>query len=122
CIDLKLALGAVHEYNNVSIETFDDECACIAKILSVQDKLIYAIAPTYLDDFVIPLTHNHRCVEKIYTYQPSEDQSPTYCIREYPKICGNGLSIDLLMNQITEDMNSVMKRPSRWSRSKTLLN
>ncbi|CAF4400124.1 unnamed protein product, partial [Rotaria magnacalcarata] len=119
---LKLALGAVHEYTNVSIETFDDECACIAKILSVQDKLIYAIVPTYLDDFVIPLIHNHRCVEKIYTYQPSEDQGPMYCIREYPKICGNGLSIDLLMNQITEDMNSVMKRPSRWSRSKTLLN
>lgn len=118
---MQLPQSAVNEYTNVKIETFDDECAFIARILSIQDKLIYAIVPTSLDDFVIPLIHNHRCVEKIYTYQVSEDQGPTDLVQEYPKICGNGSSIDLLMNQIKDDMNSIMKRPSRWSRSKTLL-
>ncbi|CAF2022340.1 unnamed protein product [Rotaria magnacalcarata] len=121
-LDIKLPLDTLPIDNNAEVKSFDDECVFIAKILSVKDKLIYAVLPITLGDFVVPLIHNHRCVEKIYLHQQSGDTESTDWIKEYPKIGGNGSSIDLLKGNIIENINIIMKRPSRWSRSKTLLN
>ncbi|CAF0842761.1 unnamed protein product [Adineta steineri] len=70
---------------------------------------------------VVPLIHKHRCIEHIYILQNTDDQKEVDWIKDYSKICGNGTSIELLLELIKQDIDSVMRRPSRWSRSKTLL-
>ncbi len=106
---------------NLEIDRFESECPCISKLLSIKDKLIYFVVSAFVGEFVVPLIHKHRCIENIYVYQNSNDADVTW-INEYSKISMNESSINLLATQIEQDINSIMQRPSSWSRSKTLLN
>ena len=119
-LDVKLPMLQANSSKNLEIESFEDECSCISKLLSIKDKHIYFAVSASVGEFVIPLMHKHRCLENIYVYQDTNDTDMTW-INEYSKVAGNGSSMDLLAVQIGKDIDSIMQRPSRWSRSKTLL-
>ena len=42
-------------------------------------------------------------------------------MKDYSKVRGNESSVHLLLQLVKQDIDSLMRRPSRWSRSKTLL-
>jgi hypothetical protein len=105
---------------NLEIDSFEDECLCISKLLLVKDELIYFVVSACVGEFVVPLIYKHKCIERIYIYQDSNDEDVKW-IDDYPKTSKNGLSIDELAKQIEQDIDSIMLRSSRWSRSKTLL-
>ena len=107
--------------SSVEIVPFDDECVCISKLLSIRDKIIYLVVLNTLGDCVVPLIHNHRCIEHIYIYTDSDDIETVEWTKDYSKIRGDMHSIDAICKQVTEDIESMMKRPSRWSRSKAFL-
>jgi hypothetical protein len=116
------ALGVkLPENNELQIISFKDSFDCISKVLSIKDKLIYLIMSNGLGKSVVPLIHKHQFIENIYIIQNTDDQKSIDWIRDYSKIRGNGSSVDLLLKQIKEDIDSLMQRPSRWSRSKKLL-
>ena len=121
CLGVTLPSIAAAKYSSVEIVPFDDECVCISKLLSIKDKLIYLVVVDTLWDCVVPLIHNHRCIEHIYIYMDSGDIESVDWTKDYSKIRGNLFSIDNICKLVTEDIESMMQRPSRWSRSKALL-
>jgi tetratricopeptide (TPR) repeat protein len=119
-LDVTLPSLQTTDDQNLEIDSFDDECLCISKLLLIKDKLIYFVVSASVGEFVVPLIYKHRCIEHIYIYQDSNNEDIKW-IDDYPKTSINGLSIDELAKQIKQDIDSIMQRPSRWSRSKTLL-
>lgn len=74
-----------------------------------------------MGELVVPLIHDHICIEHIYIYRDCDNEESADWTEGYPKVHDNRSSIDRLIEQIKEDIGSIMKRPSRWSRSKALL-
>ena len=107
--------------SNVEITPYDDECDCISKLLSIKDKLLYLVVSDSLADFVVPLIHNHICVERVYICMDSGDVESMDWTKDYSKIHGNWRSVDEISKLLTKDIDLITKRPSRWSRSKALL-
>ena len=107
--------------SNMEIVPFEDECDFIAKLLAIKDKLIYAVIPATLSDFVAPLIHNHKCIEYVYIYKDADETESLDWIEDYPKIQEHLYSTDELTRKVQDDIESIMQRPSRWSRSKQLL-
>ena len=120
CLEVQLPSTRKAEFGNILVKDFTDDCVCMSELLSTTDKLIYFIVTSSLGDFVVPLIHNHRCIEKIYVYDESENQESSDWTRSYRKIGDVKCSIDELAQQIKQDMDSIMQRPSHWSRSKSL--
>ncbi|CAM4971372.1 unnamed protein product [Rotaria socialis] len=120
-LEVTLPSRTTFENNNIEIVLFEDACDCISDLLSITDKLIYLVLSATLGVSVVPLIHNHRCIEHIYIYQVPDEEESIDWIQDYPKILGSESSIDMIANRIKEDIDLIMKRSSRWSRSKELL-
>ena len=112
---------AVIESGYVEIQTFDDDCVCMSDLLSIKDKVIYLIVPVSLCDFVIPLIHDHVCIERICLYQDLLDEQLIDSMKDYSKVRGINDSVDMLVKQITEDIDCITRRDFYWSNSETLL-
>jgi tetratricopeptide (TPR) repeat protein len=111
----------IFKYETVQIISFDDECACLSQLLAIKDKLIYVVVSATFSNFVVPLIHDHKFIEHVYIHQNCNFEESIDWMEDYPKIRSNRSSIDLLTKKINKDIDSVMKRPTRWSRSKALL-
>ena len=104
----------------IKIEPFDDECVFISKLLSITDKLIYVVISNKCGDFVVPLIHDHPYIDRIYVHRAPEDESSLDWTNDYAKIMGQGSSLDILVQQMQDDIQSTIQRPSRGSKSKAL--
>ena len=115
---MELPSSAIAEY---SIVSFEDAAHCLSKLLSITDQLIYFVVTKKLGRFVVPLVHNHRCVEHIYVYQDSQDEQSCEWMKDYSKTLLVQSSIESLVYKMKEDIRSIMQLPTRWSRSRVLL-
>ena len=122
CLKVTLPLNSVFTNEPpIEITSFDDECECISKLLLTTDKLIYFTVSNKCGDFVVPLIHDHPYIEHIYVYQEPDDESSLDWTHDYIKIRDQDSSISDLSQRINEDIQLIVQRPSRWSRSKALL-
>lgn len=123
--DIEIGIGTLGvklpENKDLQIIPFRGSFDCISKVLATKDKLIYLIISQKLAESIVPLTHQHRCVEHIYVLTDIDNQKPIEWMNDYPKICTGESSIDSILKLIKQDMSILLKRPSRWSRSKKLL-
>ena len=106
---------------NVKVVPFEDACDCISDLLSIEDKLIYFAVSATMGKSIVPLIHNHRCIESIYVWRNFEDDRPTDWTKNYSKIRYYEFEIDQLAIMMKKDIDSIMQRPSHWSRSKSFL-
>ena len=60
-------------------------------------------------------------MQHIYVLKNIDNQKQTDWINDYPKICTGESSIDSILKLIKQDMDILLQRPSRWSRSRKLL-
>jgi tetratricopeptide (TPR) repeat protein len=97
-----------------SIESFNDECVCIARLLSVTDKCVYFIVSNSVGEYIIPLVHQHRCIEQIYIYCSDENQRNSSWISRFQKITGCWTDYDLLRTKIYGDIKSILSQSSPW--------
>ena len=70
---------------------------------------------------IVPLIHNHRCIERIYICHDAENEESSDWIQDYSKIHSIQLPIDQIVTKIKEDIMLISHRPTRWNRSKALL-
>ena len=111
----------IDEKRNLKVDLFDDICDCISSILLIEDKLIYFVVSATAGMSIVPLIHNHRCIERIYVCHDAENEESSDWIQDYSKIHSTPLSIDQIETKIKEDIISISQRPNRWNRSKALL-
>jgi tetratricopeptide (TPR) repeat protein len=85
--------------------------------LSIKGQLIYFIISATFAKIVIPLIHNHVCIEHIYIQW--DDSIPQNCswIEVYSKIRGTWSSLREIEEQVKQDRSSIETRPSHWSRT-----
>lgn len=121
CLEVKLLPLIISEGINIKPILFDDPADCLFQLLSIADELIYFVVNDELGRFVVPLIHNHRCIEHIYVYQDPQDEESSAWMADYSKTLAVRSSIGSLSEKIKEDIQSIMQRPARWSRSRALL-
>ena len=115
-LDVKLP-----ENNDREIVRFRGSFECISKVLSIKDKLIYLIVSNTLGKSVVPLIHKHRCLEYVYILQNTDRQDQVNWTKDYSKVRISQSSVEQLLQSMKDNIDSLMQRPSRWSRSKKLL-
>ena len=94
-----------HIESNSNVIPFDDDCRCISKLLSTTDKFIYFIVSASIGKYVIPLIHDHQCIECIYVYTPDTEPKIEW-LNSYPKIQGTWSVIQQLQVQLNADIIS----------------
>ena len=109
------------ENKDLQVISFRSSLDCISKILAIKDKLTYLIISQTLAKSVVPLIHQHRCIEHIYMLHNLDDQRQVDWIKNYSNICTSKSSIESIVELIMQNIESLMQRPSRWLRSKSLL-
>ncbi len=98
-----------------SIESFDDECVCIVRLLSVTDKRVYFIVSNSVGEYIIPLIYQHRCIEQIYIHCSDENQRNSPWIPHFQKIRGCWTDSGTLFIAVYDDIQSILSRSSLWS-------
>jgi hypothetical protein len=92
-----------------AVMLLNDDCLCVSQILSINDKFIYFVISAFAGKYVIPLIHNHRCVEYIYVYTLDNEAKPEW-LSLYPKIRGSWNVMQDLEKQLNMDISSNLKQ------------
>jgi len=100
-----------------NIKIFKDEFSCISELLSTERQAIYFIISATLGRIVIPLIHNHICIEHIYIQRDDGISQNCTWIDGYSKILGTWSSIQEIEEQVEQDSLSLGVRPICWSRT-----
>ncbi len=98
-----------------SIESFDDERACIVRLLSMSNKRVYFIVSNSVGEYIIPLIYQHRCIEQIYIHCSDENQRNSPWIPHFQKIRGCWTDSGTLFIAVYDDIQSILSQSSLWS-------
>ena len=121
CLEVELSSLITSSDINLRSILFEDPADCLSQLLSITNELIYFVVSDASGRFVVPLIHDYRCVEHIYVYQDPQEEDSYEWMTDYSKIQPVKSSIGSLTAKIKEDIQSIMQRPTRWSRSRALL-
>ncbi len=112
--------SAVKENSSINSrkpEIFENEYLCISKLLSIKEEVTYLIISATLAKLVIPLIHNHLCIEHIYIQQDHNGIQSVTWMDGYSKIQGTWASLQEIAEQMERDILSIETYPSSWSRT-----
>jgi len=101
-----------------SIESFDDECACIYKILSITGTRVYFVVLKSVSKYVVPLIHESECVEQIYIYCEQDitvTKDDLLWQKQFSKIKGSWTDYNSLVSAINADIQSINAKSFRWT-------
>ena len=101
-----------------SIESFEDECACIYKILSITGTRVYFVVSESVSKYVAPIVDECECVEQIYVYCEKEKymaEDDLLWQKQCPKIKGFWTDCNSLGNAINADIQSINTEPFPWT-------
>lgn len=119
CLDV--TLDDKDLFSLYDFQSFDNEFKFIAYTLSIKDKILFLIISTDMGDYVVPLIHKHFCIEKIYLFRSNNNESSLNWLSISTKISGPYTDIKQLYNQLTEEIQTIIKRPLCWNRSTELI-
>ena len=101
-----------------SIESFDDECTCTYKILSITDTRVYLVVSKSVSNYVVPLIHESECVEQIYIYceqDITESEDDLLWQKQFSKIKGFWTDYNSLVSAINADIQSINAKSFHWT-------
>ncbi|CAF3475028.1 unnamed protein product, partial [Rotaria sp. Silwood2] len=104
CLGIDSSLTTLN--SKYSIESFDNECICIARLLSITDTHIYFIVSNLIGRYVIPLIYQHRYIEQIYIYCSNDNQQNLPWITQFSKIRDCWTDFNTLSTAVYDDIQS----------------
>ncbi|CAF1624152.1 unnamed protein product [Rotaria magnacalcarata] len=102
------------------IEYVQDECACIARLLSTTDERVYFIASASNSQNIIPLVYDHRCIEQIYLYCSNDEEKNAKWISQIPIIQSCYASFSEINSAVSKDIESMLVESFAWSENELL--
>ena len=109
CLDVESSLLSLNPI--YPVESFEDECACVTRILSITDACIYFITSASIGEYVIPLVYRHQCIEQIYIYCSKENQQNTLPTTQTQKVQGYWTNFDEISTAMNKDIQSFLLQP-----------
>ena len=78
--------------------------------------MLFLIISANIAEDVVPLVYKHYCVEGIFLYGLSHDQSSFDCVRRYEKVHGHWTDVVELHKHLIRAIETVSQRQLRWRR------
>ncbi|CAF1145533.1 unnamed protein product, partial [Adineta ricciae] len=126
CLDVSLSLKQPINDVRINVELFTDDLKCTSRLLSInknteEKKLIYFVISASRGRIVLPLVHSCVNIERIYIHDAQNVSRNSLWMDSYSKIVDSWPSTDAIQQQLKQDIEHLMTKCSRWTRSPNLL-
>ncbi|CAF1465255.1 unnamed protein product, partial [Adineta ricciae] len=126
CRDVSFSSKQPIKHAYIDIELLTDDLECTSRLLSInknteEKKLIYFVVSASRGRIILPLVHSCVNIERIYIHDAQNVSRNSLWMDSYSKIVGSWSSIDEIQQQLEQDIEHLMTKCSRWTRSPNLL-